>query len=434
MGDKLDYRLDLWYTGCFIYQLLMYEPPFPGSSDDFEHIMNIVGSVDDLPVEWEPKVEDLQLISKQNRVLEKVCHTDKETYELEATEATLPESIAPTEEKLAAEGSLAKEDTSSEGQHTGTSSQQGELAKLTLAPRLQEVIVSCGFDAPEGKQELPVSDASPHLKLTAIQEDHEQARLGALEGALSLSKNHEQQQQPVQVEVIKSLEERGPQPQGLPGIPQSPGQIQPEASADTPEPVVVYEPPQAQELGGCQRTEKAKLKTKTGTLDPPSDHHDRQLISPESSKNIEHDQLELVDGASNLIPSQGEQQPELLDVCQSADNPQSETQTRTATSDLLSDYDGPHSTSSEVPRNLEPDQLEIVDGASDLLDNQGGHQPEISDIPESSNQPQREQAEDSAASSDDGGEQKPRSQKRLRSRIGGLLNHCWTPWKKRRKS
>ncbi|KAJ5163988.1 uncharacterized protein N7500_005818 [Penicillium coprophilum] len=481
MGDKLDCRLDLWHTGCFIYQLLMYEPPFPGSSDDYEHIMNIVGFVDDLPVEWESKVEDLRVISKQNRVLENVCNTDKKTCELQATEATLPESLAQTEEKLAAEGSLAKDDNSSEGQHTGPSSQTRELAKLASASRLKEIFAkrannpmlaplltimegflrfrpsdrlpllaatelaeSASFptldkcplqgDAPEGKQELTVSDAVAHLELTGVQADPEQARPDALEGAIGLSKNHEQRQQPVQREITNSLEERGPQPQERLDMPRSPRQVQLEAAAETPEPLVIHEPHQEQELEGCQSTEKTELETKTGTLGPPSDHHDHQPFLPEHSRNLEQDQLGVVDGALDLFPDQGKQQPDILDGCQSVDKSQSDAQTGTGTSDLQSDHDGPQPTLSENPNNLGPNRLEIVVGASDLLDNQGGHQPEMSEIPESSNQSQLKQAEDSGVSSDDGGEQKSRSRKRLRSRIGGLLNHSWTPWKRRRKS
>ncbi|KAJ5513707.1 hypothetical protein N7463_003259 [Penicillium fimorum] len=243
MGDKLDYRLDLWHTGCFVYQFLMYESPFPGSSDDYEYIRNIVGFVEDLPVEWESKPEELRLISEQNSALEKARDTDQgRTRGIETTQGTLPEIPAPAAaaEGPAAEQSLAKDDTSSEGQHTGTSSQQGTLAKLASTPRLKEAFdkkannpmlapllpiiegllrfrpsdrlpllvatelaesaslpaldeyLPLAVDATEGKPELPNSDALPSLELTRVQEVYGQPRLEDPEVALDLSGNDEQ--------------------------------------------------------------------------------------------------------------------------------------------------------------------------------------------------------------------------------------------------
>ncbi|OQE02758.1 hypothetical protein PENVUL_c039G07836 [Penicillium vulpinum] len=60
-------------------------------------------------------------------------------------------------------------------------------------------------------------------------------------------------------------------------------------------------------------------------------------------------------------------------------------------------------------------------------------QSEASEIPDNSKEPQLDLTEDTAASSDDS-ETKPGSRKRLRSRLGGLLNHKWRPWKRRRDS
>ncbi|KAJ5384087.1 hypothetical protein N7517_001998 [Penicillium concentricum] len=514
MGDKLDCRLDLWHTGCFIYQLLMYEPAFPGLSDDYEYIRNIVGFVEDLPVEWEAKLEELRLISDQNSALGKALDTDKErTKVLEATETetTVPDTLAPAEDSPAAEVSLAKDGTSSEAQHTSTTSPQRRLTTLASARPLKEVFekkannpmlapllpIIEGFlrfrpsdrlsllaatelaesasllaldkyiplvvNATEGEQELPSSDVPARLELTGAQEAHRQPRLEAPVGALNVSGNREQQSRPAQDEVANSRDEDGPQPQDLSGMSQSPVQVQQETPVGTPEPLLSPEPQQPPESERYQSTENAQLETQIGisdpllshepqqeegsevcqnvenpsleaqtaTLDLPSEHHDHQRVSPEISKDIEQDQLEAMDGTPDQFHGQGEQQPGVSDVCKSADKARSELQA--VTSDLLSDHHEPQPASPEISKNPGQDQL-IVDGAPDLLDSQSEQQSEMSETPESSNQPQLEHAEDSAASSDDGGERTPGNRKRLRSRIGGLLNQSWRPWKSRRKS
>lgn len=48
----------------------MLKPLFPDSLDNYEYIRHMVGVVEDLPIEWESKLEELRLISERNSALE----------------------------------------------------------------------------------------------------------------------------------------------------------------------------------------------------------------------------------------------------------------------------------------------------------------------------------------------------------------------------
>ncbi|CAG8892045.1 unnamed protein product [Penicillium egyptiacum] len=83
MGDEVDYRLYLWHTGCFLYQLGTMEPPFPTPLNDYEYIRSIVGFVEGLPMEWESKLDEVRLISEQTFALEQAPATKKQGTELQ---------------------------------------------------------------------------------------------------------------------------------------------------------------------------------------------------------------------------------------------------------------------------------------------------------------------------------------------------------------
>lgn len=159
--------------------------------------------------------------------------------------------------------------------------------------------------------------------------------------------------------------------------------------------------------------------------DPPQDLSDLAQ-SPQQA------QPEAPTGTSEPLVSHEPQQPRVSEVCQSTEKTQSEDETRT--SDLFDHRDEYQPASPGIPTNFEQDQLEVLNRAPDVTDNQGEQQPEVSDIPESSKRSELETAEDAVVSSEGSQQQEPRTRKRLRSRLGGLLNYGWRPWKRRRNS
>ncbi|OQD71650.1 hypothetical protein PENPOL_c001G02047 [Penicillium polonicum] len=349
MGEKLDYRLDLWHTGCLIYQIITGKPLLPSSLDDYQYIRNMIGFVEDLPIEWESKLEELRLISEQNSALEKRPSAATEIAQKEASDSA--DAVASAKEGPGAEESPAKDSTSSKvpclkdmaANDNKLSSFLGLLDgllrfrpsdRLTLhtGPKESRSVLSrwlltfplVPYTA-KGEQEL---DEKIRRAINEIQGIPEQPQPGAPEGALDLPEIHDQQQ-PAQDIITNSPGRHDDQPQDLsdPRSLQSPRQVQPETPA----------------------------------------------------------------GASEQLVNHELQQPQVSEVCQSTDKSQSDTQIETL----------------------------------DL---------EVSDIPESSVQSELETTEDAAASSEDSQQQEPGSRKRLRSRLGGLLNQGWKPWKKRRNS
>ncbi|CAI7573356.1 unnamed protein product [Penicillium palitans] len=161
--------------------------------------------------------------------------------------------------------------------------------------------------------------------------------------------------------------------------------------------------------------------------DPPQDLLDLDLAqSPQQALP------EAPTGTSEPLVSHEPQQPRVSEVCQSTEKTQSEDETRT--SDLFDHRDEYQPASPGIPTNFEQVQLEVLEGAPDVTDNQGEQQPEVSDIPESFKRSELETAEDAVVSSEGSQQQEPRTRKRLRSRLGGLLNYGWRPWKRRRNS
>ncbi|KAJ5499358.1 hypothetical protein N7453_008409 [Penicillium expansum] len=343
MGEKLDYRLDLWHTGCFIYQLATLKPLFPSSLDNYEYIKNMVGVVEDLPIEWEPKLEELRLISEQTRRLKDIAANNERLAQfLPIIDGLL--RFRPSDRLTLHEGPM----------HTSS-------------VVLEWVIdFPLAHHAPDSEQELPISDEQPRLGITGIQEVPEQPQPEVPEGALDLSENHEQQLL-AQDETTNLPDGHGHQSEELPHLPPS---LQQEsvASAGTSEPLVSHELQQPQVSEVCQSTEKAQLEAKAETLDLVSDHHENHPASP------------------------------------------------------------------GISENLGQEQLEVVGGAPGVLNNQGEQQPEVSEVPESSKQSELETTENVATSSGDSHQQDPGIRKRLRSRLGELLNHGLRPWKRRRNT
>ncbi|KXG48455.1 uncharacterized protein PGRI_023250 [Penicillium griseofulvum] len=397
----------------------MCEHPFPVPSDNYEYMMKIVGFVEDLPVGWESKLEELRFISEQNATLKKVRVTDYGSAEKpKPTDCTRSDALALADVR----------------RDTNPVSRQGAPSAIASSPRLREAFVkkannpmlapllsimevfllfrpsdrsslvtvtkleesvlfesldehlSLAVDAAEGEEEFPNNDALSHLQLTGVQEADEQAGL--------------------------------------------------EAPARTSESLVGHESEPAQELEVCQNNEKSQFAAQTGTSDHPTNPLEPQPVSPEISENLEQEQLEVADGAKDPLHVQGEQQPDVSDICHVVEESQSEVQSGTPelqTSDLQNDQHDRKPAPPEIVSGLEQDQLKGLDRTPDLVDIQEEQQPEISEIPEGSNSSQLEIMEDLAAASEDGREQKPGRRKRLRSHLGELLNRSWKPWKRRRK-
>lgn len=121
----------------------------------------------------------------------------------------------------------------------------------------------------------------------------------------------------------------------------------------------------------------------------------------------------------------------MSEVSQSTEKSQSEAQTGALSLYHRNEY---QLASVIIPTNLEQDRPDVLDGAPDVPENQREQQPELSYIPESSKQSEIKATEDAATSSESSQQKEPRSLKRFRSRLGGLLNHGWRPWKRRRSS
>ncbi|KAJ6152189.1 hypothetical protein N7497_006508 [Penicillium chrysogenum] len=433
MGDKVDYRLDLWHTGCFLYQLATLEPPFPIPLSDYEYIRSMIGFVEDLPTEWESKLDELRLVSEQTSALEKAQAIEKQTADLTATADTHAEAptsadaLASVQEGPAGEESVAK----------GISIQ---------VPRLKDAFIKKASD-PTMARLLPIIDwllrfrpsdrlplhaqTTPTDEIPEVQEASEQPQFEGPEDASGLPGNHEQQQLPDQDEVTNSPDEQGHQPQDLSHTSQSPRQVQPKTPAGLSEPLCSGELQQPQVSEVCQIAETAQSEaTQTGTSDLLSDLHGHQSASPEISKDIEEN-LKVAGGSSDLLHNQEELQPEVPDVCQDTNKAQSEVQTGAL--DLLSDNHGHQPASPDISKNLAQEQLEVADGTPCLLQSQGEPQPE-SEIPDCSMQSQRKTIEDAAEFLMDSRPQEPGGRKRFRSRLEGLLNHGWRPWKRRRNS
>lgn len=313
-------------------------------------------------------------------------------------------------------------------------------------PRLKDAFIKKASD-PTMARLLPIIDwllrfrpsdrlplhaqTTPTDEIPEVQEASEQPQFEAPEDASGLPGNHEQQQLPDQDEVTNSPDEQGHQPQDLSHISQSPRQVQPKTPAGLSEPLCSGELQQPQVSEVCQIAETAQSEaTQTGTSDLLSDLHGHQSASPEISKDIEEN-LKVADGSSDLLHNQEELQPEVPDVCQDTNKAQSEVQTGAL--DLLSDNHGHQPASPDISKNLAQEQLEVADGTPCLLQSQGEPQPE-SEIPDCSMQSQRKTMEDAAEFLMDSRPQEPGGRKRFRSRLEGLLNHGWRPWKRRRNS
>ncbi|KAK4870999.1 hypothetical protein LT330_000236 [Penicillium expansum] len=272
MGEKLDYRLDLWHTGCFIYQLAMLRPLFPDSVDNYEYIRNMVGVVEDLPIEWESKLEGLRLISEQDSTLEKALTTaiernkDLAVIEMARTKDPDPaDCVASAKEGPGLKEYLAKDGTSSKAPRLKDIAANNKrlpqflriidgLLRFRPSDRLtlhegpmhtSSVVLEWVIDfplahhAPDSEQELPISHEQPRLGITGIQEVPEQPQPEVQEGALDLSENHEQQLL-AQDETKNPPDGQGHQSENLPHLPPS-LQQESEASAGTSEPLVSHE-------------------------------------------------------------------------------------------------------------------------------------------------------------------------------------------------
>lgn len=75
----------------------------------------MVGFVEDLPTEWESKLEELRLISEQNSALEKDSTAAAEIAQTEAPDPT--DVVASAKEGSGAKESPTKDGTSSKGRH-----------------------------------------------------------------------------------------------------------------------------------------------------------------------------------------------------------------------------------------------------------------------------------------------------------------------------
>ncbi|CAG7953458.1 unnamed protein product [Penicillium nalgiovense] len=465
MGDMIDYRLDLWHTGCFLYQLATLEPPFPIPPNDYGYIRSMIGFVEDLPTEWASKLDELRLISEQTSALEKAWAAEKhETTDLadtEDTQAGIPTSVdavAPVQEGPTGQRYLAKgvsiqvprlKDTfvkkASDPTMAGLLPVIDWLLRFRPSDRLplhaqttptdssrRAFIDDYPLEIPKQReQELPNSSEQSHLEITEVQDAPERPQFEAPEDALNLPGNHEQQQLPDQDKVTNSPDEQGHQPQDLSHISQSPRRVQPEAPAGSSELLSNDELQQPQVSEVCQSAETVQSEAQIGTSGLLSDHHGHQSASAETSKDVEDDTLGVVNESPGLPHNQEEPQPEISDACQDTNIAQSEVQTGGL--ELSSGNHGHQLASPDISKNLGQNQLGVADGTPDLLPSQGELQPEP-EIPESSKQPQLETMEDAAASSENSQQQEPGGRKRLRSRLEGLLNHRWRPWKRRRNS
>lgn len=183
-------------------------------------------------------------------------------------------------------------------------------------------------------------------------------------------------------------------------VPQQPQPEAPEGALDLPENHEQQPPAQDEITDSPNRYD-----------DPPQDLSDLAQ-SPQQA------QPEAPTWTSEPLVSHELQHPQVLEVSQSTEKPQSEDETQT--SDLFDHRDEYQPASPGIPTNLEQDQLEVLD--------------EAPDVPDSSKQSELETSEDAVVSSEGSQQQEPGTRKRLRSRLGGLLNYGWRPWKRRRNS
>ncbi|KAJ5486731.1 hypothetical protein N7530_001031, partial [Penicillium desertorum] len=439
MGEKVDYRLDLWHTGCFEHDWVC------GT------LTNGVGVK----------------AREQTSALEKAQATENHrTTDLAATEDTHAEAPTSADAVASVQEGPVGEEYEAKGVSIQVPRLKDAFVKKASDPTMARLLPIIdwllrfrpsdrlplhaqttptdssrrGFidDYPleiptQREQELLNSSEQPHPEITAVQEASERPQLENPEGASGLPGNYEQQQLPDQDEVTNSPDEQGHQPQDLSHVSQRPRQVQPEAPAGSSEPLSNDELQQSQvlEVSRSSAAETAQSEAQTGTLDMSSDTRGHRPVSPNISKNLEQGQLEAADEASDLLHNQEEPQPEASDACQGSNKAQSEVQTGAL--DMSSDTRGHRPASPDISKNLGQEQLEAADETPGLLQSQGEPQPE-SEIPESPKQSQLGTMEDAAESSEGSQPQEPGGRKRLRSRLEGLLNHGWRPWKRRRNS
>lgn len=85
---------------------MIFEPPFSGWGDDYRYLTETDGFVEDLPIEWRPRLEELRLVTEGK--IQKVP-TVQDT--LGATETTpLVEVPVPTEVPQPTEGAPGLEE------------------------------------------------------------------------------------------------------------------------------------------------------------------------------------------------------------------------------------------------------------------------------------------------------------------------------------
>ncbi|KXG46500.1 uncharacterized protein PGRI_053560 [Penicillium griseofulvum] len=83
--DSFDYHVDLWRTGCMIYSFLFASWPFWYFGEDEMLMLQMIGFVERLPAEWQPKWESMVKSSSRDLKLEE----DDGTTKLEKEFATL---------------------------------------------------------------------------------------------------------------------------------------------------------------------------------------------------------------------------------------------------------------------------------------------------------------------------------------------------------
>ena len=90
----------------------------------------MIGFVEDLPTEWESKLEELRLISEQNSALEKRPSAATEIAQKEASDSA--DAVASAKEGPGAEEFPTKDGTSSKGRHISPTPQRRTLLTLSL--------------------------------------------------------------------------------------------------------------------------------------------------------------------------------------------------------------------------------------------------------------------------------------------------------------
>ncbi|GES59645.1 kinase-like protein [Aspergillus terreus] len=69
--DRFEYRVDLWRVGCTIYSFLFASTPFWYLGEIEVLVFQMIGFVEELPVEWQSKWESMQKESEHDLDIDK---------------------------------------------------------------------------------------------------------------------------------------------------------------------------------------------------------------------------------------------------------------------------------------------------------------------------------------------------------------------------